>query len=159
MKKIVLNLIFGLLLVSFSSKAQVPSYNQLVSIVQAKLPSLDVYNKIVAINVWSASNAASRETNKEFDKAYKLWEFAKLKNGSKGAVVISCNVDNDATTASIAITKDGITKLINVNKNDYDFLKNISLGSNYVYDNTGAKLYENLTSDKIFTSFNQLITR
>lgn len=158
MKKIVLNLIFGLLLVSFSSKAQAPSYNQLVSIVQAKLPSLDVYNKIVAINVWSASNAASRETNKEFDKAYKLWEFAKLKNGSKGAVVISCNID-DVTTGNISITKDGITKLISLNKADYDFLNNLSAGTNCVYDNTGTKVYENLSADKIFNSFNQLITR
>jgi len=159
MKKIVLNLVFGLLLVSFSSKAQTPSYNQLVSIVQAKLPSLDVYNKIVAINVWSTTNVASRETNKEFDKVYKLCEFAKLKNGNKGAVVIGCNVDNDATLASITVTKDGITKLINVNKADYDFLNNLSAGTNCVYDNTGAKVYENLTSDKIFNSFNQLMTR
>ena len=158
MKKIILSLVFGLFLVSFGLKAQQPSYNELVSIVQAKLPSLDVYNKIVVLNVWSAANNDSRETNKEFDKAYKLWEFAKLKNGNKGVVIISCNVD-DLTTANIAITKDGINKLINLNKADYSFLNNLTSGTNIVYDNAGAKVYENLSSDKIFNSFNQLITR
>lgn len=159
MKKVILSLVFGLVLTSFLAKAQDPSYKQLVLIVQSKLPTLDVYNKIVAINAWSVSDAASRKTNIEFNKSYKLWEFAKLKNGPKGAVVISCNTDSDATLANISITKDGITKLIQVNKNDYDFLKNVSAGSNVVYDNTGAKVYENLTSDKVFNSFNQLITR
>jgi len=158
MKKIILNLVFGLFLISFASKAQNPSYMQLVSIVQSKLPSLDVNNKIIVINVWSAANNVSRETNKEFDKAYKLWEFAKLKNGNKGVVVISCNVD-DATTANIATTKDGISKLINVNKADYDFLKNVSVGTSIVFDNTATKVYEDLSADKIFNSFNKLITR
>ena len=158
MKKIILSLVFGLFLMNFSAKAQQPSYNELLSIVQSKLPSLDVYNKIVVINVWSATNNDSRETNKEFDKAYKLWEFAKLKNGNKGVVIISCNVD-DATTANIATTKDGIKQLINLNKADYSFLNNLTANTNIVYDNTGAKVYENLSSDKIFNSFNQLITR
>ncbi len=158
MKKIILSLVFGLFLMNFSAKAQQPSYNELLSIVQSKLPSLDVYNKIVVLNVWSATNNDSRETNKEFDKAYKLWEFAKLKNGNKGVVIISCNVD-DATTANIATTKDGIKQLINLNKADYSFLNNLTANTNIVYDNTGAKVYENLSSDKIFNSFNQLITR
>ncbi len=159
MKKIILNLIFGLFLISFVTKAQNPSYMQLVSIIQSKLPSLDVTNKIVVINVWSVANLASRDANKEFDKAYKLWEYAKLKNGTKGVVIISCNVDADATTADITATKDGIVNLIKLNKTDYSFLNNVTAGTNLVFDNTATKVYENLSADKIFNSFVNLLTR
>jgi hypothetical protein len=156
MKKLVV--FFTLVILGLTVKAQTPSYNQLVSIVKEKLPNLDLSNKLIAIHFWSASNKVSRETNKQFDKAYGYWENAKLKNGTKGLVIISCNID-DVTTGSITAGKDGIVKMPLVNKNDYAFLKGIAVGTNLVYDNTTTKVYQDLTSDNVFNSFNQLLTR
>lgn len=152
-------IIYSVLLVScLFAKAQNPTYNQLLSIVKAKLPNIDLSNKIIAFHVWSAGNNASRETNKEFDKVQKLYEYAKLKNGTKGIVVVSCNVDN-VTTGSITAGKDGIANVVSINKNEYSVLSNVSAGTNVVYDNTFSKIYENLSADKIFNTFNQLLTR
>lgn len=156
MKKLIL--FFGLVICGLSIKAQTPSYDQLVKIIKEKLPNLDVSNKLIAIHVWSASNKASRETNKEFDKAYTIWEHAKLKNGIQGLVVISCNID-DATTGAITAGKDGIVKMPLINHSEYAFLSTLSAGTNIVYDNTSSKVYQDLTSDKVFNSFVQLITR
>lgn len=147
-----------LMLGCFIAKAQTPTYNQLYSIIKAKLPNMDLSNKIIAINVWSATNKQSREANKQFDKVFQSYENAKLKNGTKGVVIVSCNID-DVTTGSITSGKDGIVKLININKSEYAALSNVSVGTNLIYDNTFAKIYENVTSDKIFESFQILLTR
>jgi hypothetical protein len=156
MRKLILFL--ALVVSGLTIKAQAPSYNQVLTLVKEKLPNLDVTNKIVTLHVWSASNKASRETNKEFEKAYSYWENAKLKNGTKGLVVISCNID-DVATGNITAGKDGINKMPLVNKSEHSFLNGLSAGTNIVYDNTGAKVYQDLTSDKIFNSFVQLLTR
>lgn len=153
-------LFFGLLLIvlGFKLNAQQVTNAQLVKVVNTKLPNTNLQNKIIALHVWSSSNKESRETNKEFDKVYKAYEFAKLKNGNQGVVFISVNLD-DNTVGSITAGKDGIGKAVIVNKNEFAFLANLASGYNVVYDNTGSKVYENLESNKVFSSFNSLITR
>ena len=142
----------------FCLNAQNPTYNQLVSIISSKLPGVDISNKIISFTSWSAANQASRDINKEFDRVCFIYEGAKLRNGNRGTVMISCNMD-DAASATILANRDGITYAIRINKTQFDFLSSVPVNSNVVYDNTGAKVYENLKEDKVFISYNQLLTR
>jgi hypothetical protein len=142
----------------FCLKAQNPSYNQLVSIISAKVPGADVSGKLIAFVSWSASNPHSRETNKEFDRVSTIYQGAKLKNGSRGALLISCNID-DAATATIVANKDGISYAIRVNISEFNFLNTLPGNSNVVYDANGAKIYEGLAKQDVLMSYNQLITR
>jgi hypothetical protein len=153
-------LLFSALLVVFGFKlnAQQVTDVQIVKIIHTRLPNINLQNKIIALHVLSSANKESRETNKEFDKVYKAYEFAKLKNGTQGVVFISVNID-DNTVGSITAGKDGISKAVIVNKSEYAFLSNLTSGYNVVYDNTGGKVYENIESNKVFSSFNSLITR
>lgn len=147
-----------ILLTVFCLHAQNPTYSQLVSVISAKLPGADVSNKIISFVSWSATNTQSREVNKEFNRVGAIYQGAKLRNGSKGTIVISCNVD-DPSTATIAANKDGITFSTKINRSEFNFLTAIPANANVVYDNTGAKVYENLTQQNVFISYNQLITR
>jgi hypothetical protein len=158
MKKIGLFFILSLVFASFSFKAQNPSYNQLVSIINTKMPGLNVDNKLIAFQVWSTADVKSRDANKEFDRMYTIYENVKFKDAHKGTIVVSCNID-DETTGNITATKDGIKKVISINKSEFNFLNNLTSGSNLMYDNTTNKVYENLPAEKIWNSYTQLIIR
>lgn len=147
-----------LVLTGFSGKAQNPTYNQLVSIINSKQPGLIVANKLIAFQVWSTADVKSRDANKEFDRMYTIYENVKFKDAHKGTIVISCNID-DVTTGNITATKDGIQKVILINKSEFNFLNNLTSGSNLMYDNTTSKVYENIPADKIWNSYTQLIIR
>jgi hypothetical protein len=158
MKKIGLFIILAFVLISLSFKAQNPTYNQLVSIITTKMPGLDCSNKLLVFQVWSTTDVKSRDANKEFDRMYSIYENVKFKDAHKGTIVVSCNID-DVTTGNITATKDGIKKVIAINKSEFNFLNNLTSGSNLVYDNTTNKVYENLPSEKIWNSYTQLIIR
>lgn len=151
-------LILVLFFAGFFAKAQNPTYNQLVSIISAKVPALNISDKIIAFTSWSATDAQSREMNKEFERVGIIYQGAKLKNGNKGTVLISYCFD-DAATANIAFNRDGISYAIRVKKSEFQFLNGISTAGNIVYDNTTAKVYEDLVRERIFLSINQLIIR
>ena len=151
-------LILALFFAGFYAKAQNPTYNQLVSIISAKVPALNISDKIIAFTAWSATDAQSREMNKEFERVGIIYQGAKLKNGTKGAVLISYCFD-DASTATIAFKRDGISYAIRVKKSEFQFLNGISAAGNIVYDNTTAKVYENIARERIFLSINELIIR
>src|SRR4051812_5569403 len=82
------------LLSVFFAGAQNPTYNQLVSIISAKLPETNVSDKIIAFTAWSSSDVAGRELNQEFDRVCTTYQVAKLKNGHKGDILISYCTDN-----------------------------------------------------------------
>lgn len=150
MKKHVL---FLLLLVSFLGKAQVNLFKQIKEAIALENPKINFDEKLLALNVWQASDSESREANKEFERMYKIYEFAKLKGGLKGVVVAQLNISDE--TASIILNKDGIVKLIPI-KMDIGELKS---RKNVVFNSNGDLVYENLQSQTIFKSFLNLITR
>ncbi len=150
MKKHVL---FLFLLVSFLGKAQVNLFKQIKEAIALENPKINFDEKLLALNVWQASDSESREANKEFDRMYKIYEFAKLKGGLKGVVVAQLNISDE--TASIILNKDGIVKLIPI-KMDIGELKS---RKNVVFNSNGDLVYENLQSQTIFKSFLNLITR
>lgn len=117
-------------------------------------PDVTIENKLIAVNFWSTSNEQSREVNKQFNKAYKIYEFAKLKGGSKGLVAVAIN-NEGAATATI-LNKDGATKLITLNSIDISTTNEFT---NVVFDYQGNEVYKNTLPEKIAESINKLITR
>ena len=93
-------------------------------------------------------NQESREANKSFEKTYSVYEYAHLKGGSKGLIVISFNKENLSSTAVITYNKDGISKIIPFKLSDLESLDEST--SNLVFDSAGNEIYKNL-SLKIFT--------
>ena len=146
---------FIVLFTAFSAflNAQSDAFLKLKNSIKESHPEINLENKLIAVNVWSANDQESREANKQFNRVYSIYEFAKLKGGLKGLVCITVNKDGDAT--SIILNKDGATKLIQVNAVEISSNTN----SNFVFDDKGNEVYKNISSDKIFESINKLITR
>ncbi len=152
-------LLFSLFFVTFTllGSAQTSLYQNVKKLISDTHPEINLENKLIAFNVWSIEDAESRETNKEFEKAYSVYEHARLKGGSKGIVVISVNRDNLSSGAVITYTKDGITRMIPFKWTD---LEGIEQGvSNCVFDSTGNEVYKNLSVPNVYSSINHLITR
>ena len=91
-----------------------------------------------------------------------FFEYAKLKGGNKGIIVLNVNLDNDVVNADITLQKDGITKLLKVSNTNTDIInafKGKGPGYNIVFDNAGNLVYENLQKGAVFTNIQKLITR
>ena len=151
MKKIITLLFLAFML---KSNSQVDLYTKIKSQFKSQYPEINLENKLIAISFWTSSDLSSRDTNKQFNKVYTTYEFAKLKGGLKGIVCISIN--KTAENASIILTKDGVSKLIQISNID---LNDIGTLANVVYDALGNEVYKNIAPEKIFESINKLITR
>lgn len=151
MKKLYIIFLFSAL--ALCSKAQSDVFLKVKKAIKENYPEINLENKLIAVNVWSASDQGSREANKQFNRVYYIYEFAKLKGGLKGLFCVTINKEGDATT--IILNKDGATKLLSLNKVDISLPSN----SNFVFDDQGKEVYKNISSDKIFESINKLITR
>ena len=138
--------------------AQSDLYLKIITIISKTNPEIITTNKLIAYNVWSVSNGESREANKSFEKVYKTYEYAKLKGGLKGIVVVAINKDDLSTTANITYNKDGITKMISLKLEDFKGIES-GLTTNAVFDSKGNEIYENLGASQIFNSINKLVTR
>ncbi len=146
---------------AFLSNAQVSLYNKLNSFVSNQTKEV-VNNRLIAINIWSVNNKVSRAINDEFDEAYKTYEFAKLKGGKNGIIVLNINLDSDPVNTDITLEKDGITKAIKIPSDNSDIinlLKEKPAGYNIVFDESGNVVYENLAQGSIFSAIQKLITR
>ncbi len=119
-------------------------------------------NRMIAINVWSVNDKNSRDINAEFEKAYKTYDYARLKGGSKGIIVLNINLDKDAVNTDITAKKDGVTRSITIPNDNAEVLKELKdkpAGYNIVFDSNGNIVYENLTTGNVFNAIHQLITR
>ncbi len=144
------------------SKAQTSLYNKLNSFLTSQTKEVLVNQRLIAVNVWAASDKNSRDLNVEFEKAYKAFDYAKLKGGNKGIVVLNINLDKNTVSGDIILKKDGITKLVKIPSDNIEILKEIkgkSSGYNIVFDSNGNMVYENLAPASVFKSIQQLITR
>lgn len=150
-----------LVLGSLVLNAQSNLYNKLNSYLTNQTKEV-VANRLIAINVWSAADKNSRDLNIEFEKAYKTFEYAKLKGGNKGIIVLNVCLNNDVVNSNITLKKDGITTIKKVPADYVDIkneLKNKPAGYNIVFDSNGNVVYENLATGTVFNSIHQLITR
>lgn len=150
----------------FSAKAQEINYFSIKKVITETFPDIDFNNKLLAVCVWNSQNALSREQNKEFNRTYNVYKGARLKGGLKGVVFVSVSSDDNKTNFDIAIQKDGLTydytlcdfKGYELNSKLNNMILNTSL-NNMVFDTYGALILNNLSTETIYTSFNNLITR
>lgn len=150
-----------IMLVAVSVQAQGDLYNKLSTFIsnQTKESTSD---RLIAINVWSVNDNNSRKLNAEFEEVYKTFEYAKLKGGVHGIIVMDINFENDVVNADITLQKDGIKKLIKVSADNTEIvnhLKGKPAGYNVVFDCKGNLIYENLNPGTVFNSIQKLITR
>jgi hypothetical protein len=156
MKKLLL--ICSAFFLSTFLNAQSDLYVKIKKALQQTHPELVTDNKLIAINIWSVEDANSRETNKSFEKAYNVYEFARLKGGLRGLVFVTLNLDNLSSTATITLSKDGVIKSISLKAEDVEGLNSYGI-ENVVFDSTGNSVYKNLSASTVFSSIQSLITR
>ena len=63
------------------------------NLIYSQYPNTNIENTLLAINFWSVSDSKSRDLNKAFEKVANTYEFAHLKGGLKGIVVLLVNKD------------------------------------------------------------------
>jgi hypothetical protein len=148
--------LFVALICSSHAFSQDELYGQIRRVLALKQPDLVTSSRLIAFNSWSAADAEGREINKELDKTYKTFEFAKLKGGQKGMVAVSICTDGQAGSLTV-LNNDGVRKLIPLTTED---IKKLDAGlKNGVFDSSGQFVYKNLEPGEMFTSVQKLITR
>lgn len=164
--KTILRTILLLFLYASNVNAQtsVQNFDDLKKTVNGINPNVDFNNKIIFVSIWKSTDFESREVNKEAYRVYKIYEHAKLKNGEKGTVFISLNLDTDEQNRVFASTKDGIDASFvytedNLKKTIYSAFNGSNTQSIMVLDKTGTIQYTNIPKDQIFNSLRALITR
>lgn len=143
-----------LLVFMVKANAQLSLFVKIKNQLKIDHPEISLENKLIAVNVWTSADKNSRDANKQFNKAFNIYEFAKLKGGVKGIICVTINKLNE--TATIILMKDSANKLVQINNIN---LNDISTITNSVFDAQGNEVYKNLATDKIFESINKLITR
>ena len=147
-----------IILNTFLLSAQSNLNFEVKNLIYSNYPNTNIENTLLAINFWSVSDSKSRDLNKAFEKVANTYEFAHLKGGLKGIVVLLINKDNLSSLANISLSKDGIKKSINLKLADLK-QHNSDLPSNIIFDSNGKIIYNNLEAINVFEKINQLITR
>ena len=147
-----------IILNTFLLSAQSNLNFEVKNLIYSNYPNTNIENTLLAINFWSVSDSKSRDLNKAFEKVANTYEFAHLKGGLKGIVVLLVNKDNLSSLANISLSKDGIKKSINLKLSDLK-QHNSDLPSNIIFDSNGKIIYDNLEAINDFEKINQLITR
>jgi hypothetical protein len=123
---------------------------------------VDLENKILFINVWKSDNFESRENNKEFVRVSKIYQQAKLRNGSKGVCYINISLDDPAMWR-ISLKKDSIDTKYSLENGSGKYNGLLTMfdnkPGNIVIGNDGEVLSNNLKKDNCFYLFRSLITR
>ena len=147
-----------IILNTFLLSAQSNLNFEVKNLIYSNYPNTNIENTLLAINFWSVSDSKSRDLNKAFEKVANTYEFAHLKGGLKGIVVLLVNKDNLSSLANISLSKDGIKKAINLKLSDLK-QHNSDLPSNIIFDSNGKIIYDNLEAINVYEKINQLITR
>lgn len=149
------------MIIGFVAQSQNDLYAKLLSFISNQTKE-KTENRLLAIHVWSVNDQASRKVNAELDHVYHTFEYAKLKGGNNGIIVMDVNFENDVVNTDITLQKDGVTKIIHIPSNNSDIvteLKEKKTGYNVVFDSKGNIIYENLTEGAVFSNIQKLITR
>lgn len=147
-----------IILNTFLLSAQSNLNFEVKNLIYSQYPNINTENTLIAINFWSVTDSKSRDLNKAFEKVANTYQFAHLKGGLKGIVVLLINNENLSSTANITLSKDGIKKSINIKSSDLK--QDISeLPLNIIFDSEGKIIYKNLNASDVFEKINQLITR
>ena len=151
-------LLFALIVFGTFSKAQFNFYVEVKKIISISNPDIDLENKLIGINVLNLSNKDSKEATKQFEKAFTVYEYAKLKGGKNGFVSVSIVLDELSSMITISLKRDKIIKTILINADDISLKRELNF-SNIIFNSDGNLVYKDLQATKIFESVNSLITR
>lgn len=154
-------LLFWFWFLTINLNSQNSGYYSLTSYIQ-KHTKENIQNKLIAVNIWSASDKNSRDANVDLNSAIEVFKNAKLKGGNKGIIGVIICLDNDEITSNIALTKEGVKNVIIVNASELSSFPELSQKAssyNIVFDSNGNMIFENLASNSIFNSIRNLITR
>ena len=155
MKKLSLFLILSFL--AFSGAAQSEVYQKVRRIIETNYPEVQTENRLIAINFWSVNDATSRELNKQFNKNYNTYKFARLRGGKHGLIGVAICIDENNSQATIVLNKDGAGDLIQIGFSELGLAEKPF--NNAVFDSAGNKVYSDLQAQEVFTKINQLLTR
>ncbi|MBS1638385.1 MAG: hypothetical protein JST26_20895 [Bacteroidetes bacterium] len=140
------------------------TFNELTKIIHDKFPELNISNKLISVCIWSSDNQTSRETNKEYQRLYNMYQNAILKDGRRGMVFISISSDKNETFFNIAVQKDGITKTIAITDlkgAEAGMIKALGMQSpgNAIYSSKGELFFKDLNKSNLQASVVSLLTR
>lgn len=156
--KYYLTLLGTLLLFGQLQAQSTEELNAVKNLLLQQHPDLDTKDKIIAFNVWSASDKTSRECNQAFEKVCATYQHAKLQGGRRGVIVLLFNRDQPNEAALIALNKDQVICSYSLNGSDLPAeLKRVN--KNRIYTSLGETLYSDLSPEQIFSSVQSLITR
>jgi hypothetical protein len=150
--------LLALLLYTTLFKAQFNFYVEVKKMINISHPEINLENKLIAVNVLNLSNKESKDATKQFEKAYSVYEYAKLKGGKNGFVSVSVIKEELSSMITISLKRDNIIKTILLKVEDISFKGELNF-SNYVFNSVGNVVYKDLPTSKIFESINSLITR
>lgn len=147
-------------------RAQTINYSSIQKEINSTFPEIDFSNKLLVVSIWNSADITSREMNKEINRTYEMYKGAKFTNGLNGIVYISISSDNNEMQYSICMKKDSNAYQYTIC--DFkSFLQNSKLFNmeldpsikNLTFNANGLLIYQNLTTNQIFKSFNALLTR
>ena len=147
-------------------RAQTINYSSIQKEINSTFPEIDFSNKLLVVSIWNSADITSREMNKEINHTYEMYKGAKFTNGLNGIVYISISSDNNEMQYSICMKKDSNAYQYTIC--DFkSFLQNSKLFNmelnpsikNLTFNTNGLLIYQNLTTNQIFKSFNALLTR
>ncbi len=118
-------------------------------------PKVNLENKLLALNIWSANKPQSKKANSELNTAASTFGYAKLKGGVKGIIAVTICIDTEKSAATIMLSKENLTKILIIEKDNLD----VAGLSNIVFDANGMQIYKDVPAEEIFSSIQKLITR
>jgi hypothetical protein len=148
-------LILACMLIIGYSHAQEGMYDRLIEQLQKSQPDLVLNDKVLVVNFTNKKGLNDKAVTKELERIATVYEHAKLKGGKKGVVCIEVI---NTIQMEIQMTKDGFVKTKKVIASDA-ILGTGPDYTNVVFTSTGEVVYTNITTDKLFSSVNKLITR
>lgn len=151
-------LLFLLFAFSVPMRAQSSLFNVLRLAIAEQQPEIDLNEKLIAYSYWTCDNYESRSMSMEFEKVASVYRNAKLKGASKGLVVVLINTTDDGSKAEITFKKDGLQFCLLVDSSNV-YMPKKNTGSNGIFDPSGRIVYENLPTDRVYSSVQSLITR
>jgi hypothetical protein len=133
-------------------------FSEIRKSISVEHPEVDFNDHLLAFSVWSTEDKDSRILNKEIERTYSVYRQARLKGGSKGLIVVLYNKENLASSAVIALQKDGVLQSFSLPLSALtaDLLRRQDSG---LFDAVGNTVSTDLTAETFYSLIQGLITR
>lgn len=164
MKQILLSL-FLLCLISRKINAQV-SFETITKFILKYDSKAKLDDKLIMISFWSVADVETREATKEMQRVFKIYENAKLLNGSKGVYFLNFCTNTDKFDYKLAIQKDSLVNNLSfmITQDDYSSLNNSlklseSKNKTLLFNSKGDIISGDFKKEEVFKLLLNQITR